>query len=92
MKVHGGRTIEGALLLPRLVGGGAPQRWLEPMMTYPYMAAAERCDGCGECVEQCPTGALGLVWSGTVNAGRESPDAATDRAIISNDNLMGASS
>jgi len=29
-------------------------------MTFPFLAAPERCDGCGVCVRECPTVALEL--------------------------------
>jgi NAD-dependent dihydropyrimidine dehydrogenase PreA subunit len=29
--------------------------------TFPYLARPELCDGCGDCIEQCPAGALVLL-------------------------------
>ena len=31
------------------------------MGTFPYLANAEKCDGCGECVTQCPAEAMAIV-------------------------------
>ena len=32
-----------------------------PMMTFPFMALPSACDGCGECVRECPVNALELT-------------------------------
>ncbi|HVB97840.1 MAG TPA: 4Fe-4S dicluster domain-containing protein [Candidatus Dormibacteraeota bacterium] len=46
---------------------------LQPKGTFPYLAQPELCDGCGDCVKECPTGALllaiveqGLAMGGSV--------------------------
>ena len=31
------------------------------MMSFPYLVKPERCNGCGECQEQCPVGALSVL-------------------------------
>lgn len=61
MKTHKARTVEGAPSYPALGGPANPERAPEPMMTVPYLAAPERCDGCGQCQAQCPTDALTLI-------------------------------
>ena len=33
----------------------------QPKMTFPYLAQPEFCDGCGDCVKECPTSALVLA-------------------------------
>lgn len=61
MKTHKARTMEGAMCYGHLASAGNPERPPEPMMTFPFMAAAELCNGCGDCVAQCPTLALKLL-------------------------------
>ena len=31
------------------------------MMTFPYLASPEKCNGCGVCVRECPVNALELL-------------------------------
>lgn len=33
----------------------------ENMMTFPYLARPERCNGCADCVRECPVNALELL-------------------------------
>lgn len=55
-------TVEGPVLtvlgLRSARNAEAP---LARMATFPYMAKAERCDGCMECVRQCPVEALEIA-------------------------------
>jgi len=59
MRTWRGRTVEG----PRLPGeaNGQSGEVRAAPMTFPYLAHPERCDGCGECVAQCPVTVLTLA-------------------------------
>lgn len=53
--------IEGAVLsFLQLHSDGAPEKSPERMMTFPFLAFPERCDGCLLCVKECPVDALEL--------------------------------
>ena len=54
-RVEGGTPVFRALNSPK-----NPERPLSPQMGFPYLADAKRCDGCGDCVKQCPATALEL--------------------------------
>ncbi len=57
MRTAGRRSVEGACLTLSFLGSSD-----EPsLMTFPYLAMPERCDGCGLCVQQCPLPALQLL-------------------------------
>lgn len=65
MRMWRGRTVEGACLVRRRGNGGHA----DPAAgTFPYMAGRERCDGCLECVRECPVEAI-LVYAMTRDAG-----------------------
>ena len=58
MRMWNGRTIDGAIHDARL--GTSVRR----AMTFPYLAAPRLCDGCLECIRECPTAALALEFAG----------------------------
>ena len=59
MRVHKGKTIEGErLLYLELDRYLTLEKLPEKMMTFPFMANAERCDACMICVNECPTSAV----------------------------------
>jgi ferredoxin len=62
MRINKGKTIEGDYLT-YLEFSGAANKELVPgqMMTFPFMANAELCDGCMICVNECPTTAIDIV-------------------------------
>jgi NAD-dependent dihydropyrimidine dehydrogenase PreA subunit len=63
-------TVEGPVLTVfRLRSTRNAESPLAHMATFPYMANAERCDGCMQCVWQCPVEALKIG----VNPRRSSP-------------------
>jgi ferredoxin len=62
MRTASRKRVEGArLTLPLLGSFGEPSSELASMMTFPYLAIPEQCDGCGLCVQQCPVPALELL-------------------------------
>jgi ferredoxin len=55
------RTPEGSSLMYRALRSKENREaGVAEMMSFPYLAQPERCDGCGECGEQCPVGALSV--------------------------------
>jgi ferredoxin len=62
------KSPEGKVLTYRLLH---PQDQEElspvPMMTFPYLAHPELCDGCGMCVDQCPVNSLVLEFKNTAS-------------------------
>ena len=62
MRFHRARNLEGQVRTHCLLYG---DRTAEPrpaaMMTFPYLASPQRCDGCNDCVRECPVGALELA-------------------------------
>lgn len=62
MRTHKGKTIEGDYLAYLEFDGAANKESLpEQMMTFPFMANSELCDGCMICVNECPTSAIDIV-------------------------------
>ena len=66
MRTVWSRSPEGKILTHRFLD--SPTRG-EPasaqMMTFPYLARPELCDGCQACVDQCPVNALVLEAIGS---------------------------
>jgi NAD-dependent dihydropyrimidine dehydrogenase PreA subunit len=63
-------TVEGPVLTVfRLRSARNAEGPLAQMATFPYMANAERCDGCMQCVWQCPVESLEIG----MNSRRSSP-------------------
>jgi ferredoxin len=60
MRVYKGMAVEG-LSPTYLAGLGVSEAPPQPMTSLPYLAAPDRCDGCGDCVDQCPAIALTLI-------------------------------
>jgi NAD-dependent dihydropyrimidine dehydrogenase PreA subunit len=53
---------EGQILLYQFLNSPSnPERPSPVMTTFPYLASPEACNGCGECVHQCPVTALELT-------------------------------
>lgn len=64
MRTDTGRSVEGSFLSYLLLDSRANrERPPSPMATFPYLAEPDACDGCRECVVQCPVGALELFES-----------------------------
>lgn len=62
MRRWNSRTVEGAhLSYLRLRTKRNPEIPPAGMMTFPYLARPERCDGCMDCVQECPVTALSLT-------------------------------
>ncbi len=56
------RTVEGpALSYLRLGTKHNQEKPPAVMMSFPYLAWPERCDGCMDCVRECPVSALALA-------------------------------
>lgn len=55
MRTWKGQTVEGSLFCYL---GLDPEAPVADWMTFPYLWAPERCDGCMNCVNQCPVVAL----------------------------------
>ena len=62
MRIFKGNVIEGNVLT-YLELNAHPKQEQAPvqMMTFPYMANYELCDGCIICVEECPTNAIDII-------------------------------
>lgn len=60
MRPHRGKTVEGPSRVLWYVGLQGEREPL-PMMTFPFLAVAAACDGCGLCMLECPVGALALL-------------------------------
>ena len=61
MRITWPRSPEGKVLTHRLLWSGDQEKLSLPqMMTFPYLARPELCDGCKMCVDQCPVNALEL--------------------------------
>lgn len=62
MRLNKSRSVEGDtltfVLLETLHNWEMPP---QPKMTFPYLAQPEFCDGCGDCVKECPISALVLA-------------------------------
>ena len=54
------RGLSGGFSYLLLNSENNPEAPPEAMMTFPYMAYGQACDGCRRCVTECPTGALVL--------------------------------
>lgn len=60
MRGRSARTVEGSFLAFQYLGG--VDHWHPGLlMTYPYLARPDSCDGCGLCVRECPGQALDLL-------------------------------
>ena len=59
MRVNKGTTIEGVELIYFALNGETNTE-LPPvkMMIFPFMCKAENCNGCADCVKECPTSAI----------------------------------
>lgn len=63
MRVHKGNNIEGNTLSYLALNENSNQEQAsEQMMTFPFMANAKLCNGCMECVEECLTSALVIIF------------------------------
>lgn len=61
MRIDKGKTIEGNNLVYLELNGKANLELSpEQMMTFPFMANVEHCDGCMICVYECPTSAINI--------------------------------
>jgi NAD-dependent dihydropyrimidine dehydrogenase PreA subunit len=57
-----GKRVEGEILSHRFLNSPWNQEKGEvAAASFPYLARPEACDGCRECVVQCPVSALELV-------------------------------
>jgi ferredoxin len=66
------KSPEGKVLTYRLLGSRDHEELSPvPMMTFPYLARPELCDGCEICVEQCPVNSL-VLESNDSDSNRES--------------------
>ena len=64
MRIHFGHTIEGrGLTYLDLNGFSNSDRAPMPMMTFPFMAHPDLCDGCTICVRECLTNAMIIISS-----------------------------
>jgi NAD-dependent dihydropyrimidine dehydrogenase PreA subunit len=55
------KSPEGKVLTYRLLHSGDQEELSPvPMMTFPYLAHPELCNGCAICVDQCPVNSLVL--------------------------------
>ena len=62
MRLARSRPVEGdALTFLLLQTAHNAEMPPQPKGTFPYLAQPELCDGCGDCIAQCPTGALLLA-------------------------------
>lgn len=63
MRIHKGKTIEGErLAYYQLNTKTNTEIFPEQMMTFPFMANSESCNGCMECVKECPTYAIEILF------------------------------
>jgi ferredoxin len=63
MRIHKGKTIEGVYLsCLELNGAKKKESVFEQMMTFPFMANVDNCDGCMDCVKECPTNAIEILY------------------------------
>jgi ferredoxin len=51
----------GALQARTVRGGGVEGNLLIELETFPYFARPSACDGCMQCVRECPPGALAIT-------------------------------
>ncbi len=59
MRINTGRTIEGDKLVYITLNGKSNHELLPAkMMTFPFMSKEESCNGCMDCVKECPTSAI----------------------------------
>jgi len=62
------KSPEGKVLTYRLLRSRDQEELLPmQMMTFPYLARPELCDGCEMCVDQCPVNALVLELNGSAS-------------------------
>lgn len=55
------RTVEGVFYsYAKLQSARNPEMPVSDMMSFPYLGTAAKCNGCRECVLQCPVSALVL--------------------------------
>jgi len=68
MRIHKGNSIEGKYLTYLEFNGKINKELLpEQMMTFPFMANVESCDGCMICVNECPTLAIDIELISELN-------------------------
>ena len=61
MRVNKGSTIEGTELVYLTLNTETnTELLLAKMMTFPFMRKGERCNGCMDCVNECPTYAIDI--------------------------------
>jgi ferredoxin len=61
MRIHSLRKAEGGWMFLALRKYGSEEKQPEPMMTFPFLAEPEDCDGCMDCVKECPAVALEII-------------------------------
>lgn len=70
MHTADGRRVEGPLLSYLLLNGPANEEHPpSAMAAFPFLASPSSCNGCHECIEQCPVGALELLLDGQPGRG-----------------------
>lgn len=53
------KSVEGSILSNLYLNTkGNDEKLPEKMMTFPYLACPQLCDGCANCVNECPVAAL----------------------------------
>ena len=62
MRIHRGKTIEGVnLTYIEFDGSYNTDSVTEQMMTFPFMQNAGYCNGCMDCVNECPVHAIEIL-------------------------------
>lgn len=61
MRTHKGKTIEGKMLIIPDIEVESIDYTTDNLMTFPFMEKDSLCDGCLDCVKECPTSAINIL-------------------------------